>query len=60
MTGNFNNRTPKQRYFFVWNAESVLNLMNSWGSSENLSDNHSAYNVKIIMAFTSALKALTI
>ena len=59
LEGIFNSRPPQPKYCFIWNVQTVIEFIRKeWGRVQELSDMFLTYELTILMALTSASRAL--
>ena len=54
LTGVFNNKPPKPRYFFIWDVEKVLAYLEKLPSNKDLSDKLMTHKLAMLSVLTSA------
>ena len=55
----FNSRPPQPKYCFIWNVQTVIEFIRKeWGKNQELSGKFLTYKLAMLMALTSASRAL--
>ena len=55
----FNTRAPQPKYCFIWNVQTVIEFIRKeWGRNQELSDKFLTYKLTMLLALTSASRAL--
>ena len=57
VAGAFNSRPPQPRYCFIWNVQ-IDFIKSEWGKNEDVSDKYLTYKITMLLALTSASRAL--
>ena len=59
LAGTFNSRPPQPQYCFIWNVQTVIEFIRKeWGRNQELSDKFLTYKLTMLLALTSASRAL--
>ena len=59
LAGIFNSRPPKPKYCFIWNVQTVKEFIRKeWGRNQELSNKFLTYKLTMLMALTSASRAI--
>ena len=59
LAGIFNNRPSQPKYCFIWNVQTVVDFVRKeWGRNQELSDKFLTYRLTMLLALTSAFRAL--
>ena len=59
LAGIFNSRPPQPKYCFIWHVQTVIeSIRKEWGRNQELSDKFLTSKLTMLMALTSASRAL--
>ena len=59
MSGIFNQRPPQPKYTFIWDVQVVVDFINrNWSKNQDLSDRQLSLKTAMLLALTSASRAL--
>ena len=59
LAGFFNSSPPQPKYCFIWNVQTVIEFIRKeWGRNQELSNKFLTYKLTMLMALTSASRAI--